>query len=613
MGRRQFLGLGAAGLLTAMSAQTGGRAEGQVRSRPNIVWLVSEDNGPYLGCYGDRVARTPTLDRLAAEGIRYRNAFATSPVCAPSRFAIITGMHAESCGPAEHMRAEGNIPAWLRGFPEFLRESGVYCTNNFKTDYNSPIDPASTWDDSGPLAHWRHRPDGAAFFAVFNFDETHESQTFAPAPGTTPPENVRIPAYSPDTATTRSGKSRHYDQMAVMDTRVAQLLGELEDAGVADDTIVFYYGDHGGPLLRSKRFCFDSGLRVPLIARFPRNWAHLAPAGAGAVVDTPVSLVDLAPTVLALHGIEPPEYLHGSAFAGPTPQARRYAFGGRNRMDERYDMQRTVRDERFRYIRNYMPHLIYGQHLQFMWGQATYREWEQLHLDGKLDEVTGRFWRDKPAEELYDLDADPDEVQNLAGQRHYTGVLNRMRKALDEHMLTVNDNGFIPESSPLEGYDASRAGDYPLARVLRLARMAIDRDPANLPKLTDALDDGNEIIRYWTALGCVMLGPQAAPAADALAQRLAEDPSVGVRIAAAEALALLDRTDDSVPFLAATLREHPDVRVRLQAINALTNIGDRARPALPEITAAAAASDEYLGNAGRYLVRVLTGTYVPSP
>jgi len=611
LGRRTFLrGTAAAGVLAAVAPGVAQAAPGE---RPNVLWLVSEDNNPYLSCYGDPAARTPTLDRLAADGIRYQNFMTTSPVCAPSRFAIITGMHAESAGPAMHMRASGEIPSWLRGFPEYLRQSGVYCTNNTKTDYNAPIEVASTWDESSATAHWRNRPAGAPFFAVFNFETTHETTTFAAVPGRTRAEDVRIPAYAPDTATTRRGMAHYYDMITVMDGQVADRLRELEEDGEADNTIVVYYGDHGGPLLRSKRFCYDSGLHAPLLLRFPPKWRHLAPAAPGSVIDSPVSGVDLAPTMLTLFGVDVRDYMPGVPFAGPRPGSRRYAFSGRNRMDERYDMQRTVRDERFRYIRNYQPHLIYGQHIQFMWGQETYREWEQLHLDGALDEVTDRFWHDKPAEELYDLRRDPDEVHNLADDPCYAGVLTRLRRALNQHMLAVNDNGFIPESSPLEGYEASRQSDYPLADVMRLAGRAIELDPANLPGFVEALGDRNEVLRYWAVLGCAMLGDDAAAAADALRQRLADDPSVQVRIAAAEALARLGDTERSVSFLASTLREHPDVRVQLQAINALTHIGDRAMPALPEITAAAASPDEYVGNAGRYLLRVLTGTYVPAP
>jgi len=582
-----------------------------VQARPNILWLVSEDNNPFLGAYGDPLARTPTLDRLAREGVRYENAFSTAPVCAPTRFAILTGVPAESCGPAQNMRAQGNVPAFLRGYPEYLREAGYFCTNNGKTDYNGPFDPAKMWDLSGPLAHWRRRPKGEPFLSVFNSRTTHEGWLIYSRPDGTPPEDVRVPPYLPDTPAIRADRARYYDRMARLDAEFAARLRELEDDGLAEDTIVFYYSDNGGVLPRSKRYCYDDGLHTPLIVRFPEKWAHLAPAPPGSVVTSPVSSLDLAPTALALAGVQPPAHMRGT----PLTAARRpaYAFAARDRMDERYDMMRTVRDARYRYIRNYSPHRPYGQHHAYAWQQKGYQEWEQAHLDGTLTPVQDRFWHPKPPEELYDLHTDPDEVRNLVGDPRHRAVLDRLREALDEHILEVHDNGFIPEGSPLEGYDQSRApGAYPLRRVLDLAGAAIRRDPARLPVFTANLDDANEVIRYWAASGLLILGPAASPAADALSARLAAETSPQVRIVIAETLALLGRTGDAVRHLADTLDGHPDKKVRLQALNALTYIGPAARPALPSIARAAFADDEYLRNAGRYLWHVLNGTYRPA-
>ncbi|ROO85777.1 arylsulfatase A-like enzyme [Actinocorallia herbida] len=605
--RRQVLAGVTGGLLAAGPPA---RAEAAARG-PNILWLVSEDNNPYIGAYGDPLARTPTLDRLAAEGIRYENSFSSAPVCAPSRFAILTGLPPETCGPAEHMRAEGNIPGFLRGFPEYLRESGYFCTNNNKTDYNAPFDPAKVWDASGLLAHWRNRPKDAPFFSVFNYMTTHESALFLGGAGRTRPEDVRVPAYLPDTPAIRADRARYYDLMAQLDGQVADRLDELAKDGLAEDTVVFYYSDNGGALPRSKRHCYDSGLRTALIVRFPEKWAHLAPAAPGSVVTAPVTSLDFAPTVLALAGLPAPDHMRGSSLTGgPRPS---YAFGVRNRMDERYDMVRTVRDERYRYIRNYSPHRPYGQHQAFAWQQKGYQDWEQAHLDGVLDPVQNRYWRPKPAEELYDLRVDPDEVDDLANEPGHRAVLHRLSAALDRRLLDVNDNGFIPEGSPLEGYEQSRAtGAYPLRRVLDLAGAAIRREPGNLPRLVQDLADANEVVRYWAASGLLMLGDAASPAADALALCLSDDPSPQVRIVAAEALARLGRTGDAVPHLADTLDEHPDTKVRLQALNALTYIGDAAEPALPSITRATLSTDEHLRNAARHLWLVLHGLYRPT-
>lgn len=618
--RRRFLGGVAAGLAAVSVAPPPAFAVRR-RKRPNILWLVSEDNNPYLGAYGDRVARTPTLDRLAAEGIRYANYFSDAPVCAPSRFALITGIHPESCGPAHHHRAEGRIPKWLRGFPTFLRQAGYYCTNNFKTDYNAPIDLGKTWNERSFAAHWRNRPPGSPFFAVFNYGVCHETSTFnsRPAELRTRPGDVHVPAYAPDTPQVRLDKAHYYDVLEVMDAQIAERLKELDRDELADDTIVFYYSDNGGSLLRSKRFCYESGLHVPLIVRFPRRWAHLAPAAPGSVINAPITGIDLPATVLYLAGLSVPEYMQGVPFVDGSQRRRQYAFGMRNRIDERYDMQRTVRDTRYRYVRNYMPHLIYGQHVSFMWNQAGCREWEQRFLDGNLNEVQSRFWSEKPPEELYDLREDPDEVSNLARDPVHAERLTRMRRALDRHMVRVNDNGFIPEGSPLEGYNQSRAaGAYPLQEVMSLARTAIRREPGNLTQLVSHLGDGNEVMRYWAALGCSMLGERAASARGELEGRLTAEGSARVKVAVAEALARIGATERSVPYLADTLDRHEDPRVRLQAINALGNIGERARPALPAITRAANGNSEEAGQyvvqiAARYTERVLNGTYVPAP
>lgn len=605
--RRQVLATGAGGLLAAGRP---GRTHAEERRGPNILWLVSEDNNPFIGAYGDPLARTPTLDRLALEGVRYENAFSSAPVCAPARFAILTGMPPESCGPAENMRASGNIPAFLRGFPEYLRQAGYFCTNSNKTDYNAPFDPARVWDLSGPFAHWRRRPAGRPFLSVFNTMTTHESSFLVAGAGQTRPEDVRVPVYLPDTPRVRTDRARYYDLMAKMDAEIAARLDQLEDDGLAEDTIVFYYSDNGGVLPRSKRYCYDEGLRTALIVRFPAKWAHLAPAPPGSVVTAPVTSLDLAPTVLSLAGLQPPTHMRGTSLTSHNRPA--YAFGARNRMDERYDLVRTVRDTRYRYIRNYAPHRPWGQHLAYTWQQKGYQDWEQAHLDDTLTDVQDRFWQAKPAEELYDLHADPDEVHDLADDPAHRTVLDRLRAALDAHLLDVNDNGFIPEGSPLEGYDQSRVpGAYPLRRVLEVAATAIQRDPDQLPRLTRDLDDGNEVIRYWAASGLLMLGDKAAHATAVLTERLEAEPSPHVRIVVAETLASLGHTEPAVPFLTDTLDHHPNARVRLQALNALTYIGDAAKPALPAITRAATSTDEYLRNAARYLWLVLNNAYHP--
>jgi len=610
--RRGALGSGVAAIAAGL-APSALKARAPDVDRPNILWLVSEDNNPRIGAYGDRLAHTPAIDGLARQGILYRNVYSTAPVCAPTRFSIITGVHPESAGPAHNMRAVAQLPGYIDGFPLYLREAGYYCTNNSKTDYNSDLDPNAIWNASSADAHWRNRPADAPFFAVFNTSKSHEMSVFTPLEGRVKPEDVRIPAYLPDTPQVRSDFATYYNRLEQMDGDIAGWLAELDAAGLADDTIVFYYSDNGGVLPRSKRYCYDEGHRCALIVRVPDKWRHLAPAAAGSQIAAPITYIDLAPTVLSVAGIAAPAHMQGSAFLGSLiGEPKRFAFGMRNRMDERYDMMRTVTDGRFRYIRNYSPHRIWGQRGGFQWNAKAYQEWEAAHIAGTLNAVQEEFWQTKPYEQFFDVEADPDQVDNLIQSDDHRDRINEMRRALDAHILKVNDNGFIPEGSALEGYEESRrAGAYPLPRVMALAAAAGQKDAGNLTFFVEALADENEVIRYWGAQGLLILGDAARSELPTIQAALRDDPSPQVRVALSEAAANL--TDDPAPVevLIDLLENHEHSKVRLQAINALTYVGDKARPAREAIARAAESDDEYLGQAARYLALVLDGTYTP--
>lgn len=581
-------------------------------SRPNILWLVSEDNSPFLGCYGDKLARTPNIDALAAGGILYRNVYCNAPVCAPSRFAILTGVHAESCSPAQHMRAVAKLPAEIKTYPELMRGAGYYCTNNAKTDYNCDADPARIWDDSSAKAHWRGRPKDKPFLAVFNYMTTHESQLFRQVPGAVKPSQIRVPGFLPDTPAVREDYAGYYNLLERMDAQIGQRLAELKADGLADDTIVFYYSDNGGVLPRSKRFCYDEGMRCALVVHVPDKWRHLAPAAPGTEIASPVSFIDLAPTLLSLAGARKPATMQGSAFLGRDATGpRRYAFGMRNRMDEAIDFSRTVTDGRYRYIRNYMPHRRWGQHLGFAWTLKSYQSWESEYLSGRTTPAQARFFETKPYEELYDLQADPDQLRNLASEPSQRAIHRRLRTALSRHMIAIHDNGFIPEGAEAEGYRASRdPALYPLKRVMMVADVAARRDPRKLPLLRKWLGDKNPIVRFWAASGLVMLGQRAAPALQDLQAVQGADPSDHVRIAAAEALAHL-ADPRGVTALGEMIVTSEPATVRLYALNALIALGELARPALPQITQAGADKDEYIFRSASYLKALLDGSYRP--
>lgn len=531
--------------------------------RPNILWITSEDNSPWLGCYGEPLAQTPNLDQLAAEGLRYRRAFANAPVCSAARTTLITGRYACASGLQNH-RSKVPYPADLRMYPEHLREAGYYCTNNSKEDYNY-AGKRKVWDESSRKAHYRNHQPGQPFFAVFNFTSSHESQV-APKPGKTTfrvrPEDVVLPPYHPDTPEVRRDWANYHDQMTVMDSEVGAVLDELARLGEADKTIVFYYGDHGGALPRGKRNLHDSGTRVPLIIRIPERWKQWRPAEAGSWIEEPVSFVDLPATVLSLCGVEVPSTYQGRPFLGDhRAPAREQVFLFRGRMDERYDTSRALRDRDFRYIRNYSPHRPWGQHYTYAFQvQPSMRSWHAAFEAGKCNPVQAAYWLPKSPEELYDLREDPHEVSNLADAPGQAARLEAMRTELRREMLAIRDTGFIPEGMfprLAEGrtvLEYAKSPDYPLEQVIDLADKATSRSPAHLPELINALADPQPLLRYWAATGCLILGEAAKPAREAL-QPLLNDAWLDVRGVAAEALAHLGDKEAARKALADVLKE----------------------------------------------------------
>jgi arylsulfatase A-like enzyme len=559
--------------------------------RPNILWLTSEDHGPQMGCYGDRYASTPNVDRLAAKGMIYTHAWSCAPVCAPARTTIITGLYPPSTG-AEHMRSMVAYPTGKAMFPRYLREAGYYCTNNSKTDYNLE-ETGQVWDQSSGRAHWRNRKPGQPFFAVFNSTKSHESQIRArPHTPVHDPAKVRVPAYHPDTPEVRRDWAQYYDQVSAADADAGARLKELDAAGLAEETIVFYYGDHGSGMPRSKRWPYNSGLHVPLVVYIPEKFKALRPPDyrAGGKSDRLVSFVDLAPTVLSLAGIEPPSWMQGHAFLGryqAPPQP--FIYGFRGRMDERYDMVRSLTDGRHVYVRNYMPHKVYGQHLDYMFQTPTTRVWKRLHDEGRLTPAQDAFWKPKAPEELYDLQADPDEVHNLAGSSEHRNILATLRKAHRDWEAKIRDVGFLPEgelhsrsrgSSP---YDMGRDENaYPFRRVCETAELASMLAPTAMPALKKALNDDDSAVRYWAALGILMRGGEGVRGAHEELARALDDPSPYVRIVAAEALGQSGDGIDlgrSVPVLAGLGDgSKNDFFVAMAALNAIGSLGDKAAP-----------------------------------
>ena len=573
-------------------------AAAQQPASPNILWITSEDNGLHLGAYGDKYAVTPNLDQLAGRGMIYRNAWSTAPVCAPARTTLISGLYPPSTG-SQHMRSNTRLPASMKMYPQYLRAAGYYCTNNSKEDYNL-AKPGQVWDESSPEAHWRNRKPGQPFFAIFNFTISHESQIRnQPHELKHDPAEARVPAYHPDTPEVRRDWAQYYDRVTEMDELAGGVLRELEQAGLAEDTIIFYYGDHGSGMPRSKRWTFNSGLNVPLIVYFHEKYRHLAPSDykPGGETDRLVGFIDLTPTLLSVAGIQPPAHFQGHSFAGKYEAPEQpYIYGFRGRMDERYDMVRSVRDKRYIYIRNYKPHKIYGQFIDYMFQTPTTRVWRELYDAGKLSAPRTFFWETKPPEELYDLSADRDEVNNLAKSVAHQEILKRLRQAQRQLAVRIRDVGFLPEgeihsraqgSTPYEmGHDDFR---YPMERVVAMAEAASSLDPKDVPTIQKGFQDSDSAVRYWAAMGALMRGQDAvSAAADQLRQALG-DHSPYVRSIAAQALGQYGGEAEARDALAVLMELAPldknGIYVSMTALNAIDAMDERAASAKAAIGA----------------------------
>ena len=439
--------------------------------RPNILWLVAEDLSPFLPAFGDSTVATPHLDRLAREGVRYTRVFSPSGVCAPSRAALALGMYPTRTG-AMHMRTgpwyapSDNPPTtWPGGQPiyealppagthmhsTYMRRAGYYATNNAKQDYQFRVE-LTAWDESSNLAHWRNRPDPAQpFFAIFNFGATHESQIWQKAADSLwVPEDleVRVPPYLPDTETVRTDLRRMYSNIVEMDAQVGEILGQLEADGLLDKTVIFWYGDHGGMLPRSKRTLYDTGLQVPLLVRFPG--AQLGGQSDGQLL----SFVDFLPTLLSLAGEPLPESLDGRAWLGISRagEPRKYIHAAADDFDQCcHDRVRAVRDSRFKYIRNLLPNRPYYLPIPYREQMASMQEMLQLQAAGRLDSLPALWFRPvKEPEELFDTRTDPFELHNLAGDPAYADKLAELRAEMDRWMQATGDKGLIPEAEYLQ-------------------------------------------------------------------------------------------------------------------------------------------------------------------
>lgn len=436
-------------------------------TQPNIVWIVCEDMSPHLGCYGEKVAQTPNLDQLATEGVRYTNVFTTAGVCAPSRCALITGCYQTAMG-GQHMRTfveakaakeaypkgltpySAVIPSNVRGFSQYLRQAGYYCTNNPKEDYQFAPSP-TMWDESSAKAHWRNRKDkNQPFFSVFNLNVTHESQVWArnKEPLLVNPKDVEVPPYYPDDSISRQVIARFLSNVMVMDKQAGELIQQLKDDGLYDNTIIFFYSDHGDGLPFVKRELYHRGLRVPFIIKAP-----FLPKGT--TDDQLISFIDLAPSILSLTGIKIPQSIQGQAFIGTQKSTtpRTYIYAARDRMDSEYDRVRSVSDGRFNYLRNYMPELPFYQNIAYRLQNPLMPHILKLKNEGKLNATQMSWFRPtKPTEELFDTQNDPFELNNLAANPQYAPKLAELRTEHEKWLKKYPDLGAMNEKEMVKNW-----------------------------------------------------------------------------------------------------------------------------------------------------------------
>jgi arylsulfatase A-like enzyme len=539
--------------------------------RPNVVWVTTEDSSAvWHRLYSERGVSMPAVERLAAGGLVFEHAFSNAPVCSVARSTIISGCYAPRVGAQYHRKSQMvPLPGDLKMFPHYLREAGYYTTNNSKEDYNF-IRTESAWDESSPRASYRKRADGQPFFHVQNFTTTHEGQLHfdreAIGAGDTQrdPADVKVSPYHPDTPTLRYTYARELEHHRRVDRQIGEFLQQLERDGLMEETIIFYYGDHGGVLPRSKGYLYESGLHVPLVVSFPEKWQHLAPAPPGTRIPGFVSFIDLAPTILHLAGVEVPVEIDGRPFLGEKValeelNSRNTAFGSADRFDEKYDLVRSWRKGNYKYIRNYQPFNFDSLHNDYRYRMPAYQEWRKLYREGKLNDVQRQFFEPKAVECLYDLDRDPHEVHNLAHDPAHADVLAGLRRELQQQVKSLPDLSFFPEPYFLEhgadnpvGFGQKRREE--IAQLIDIADLSLQPFDEVRSALTEALQSRDPWQRYWGCIVCSCFGTEAEELTDQNRDVAESDPEPLVRVRAAEFLGLIGAGDPR-PLIAAALAD----------------------------------------------------------
>lgn len=561
---------------------------------PNILWITHEDLSPIYGCYGDEYATTPNIDHFAESGYRFTNAFSNAPICAPARSTLITGIYATSLG-TQHLRSEIPVPPDMKILPEILREVGYYTTNNVKTDYN--FDHTNRWDESSSEAHWRNGPEGKPFFSVFNFMITHEGPINAMRSSDTEsldefhdPAVAELPPYLPDSKRMREIWAHMYDLLAVFDQGVGDLLDQLKEDGLYENTIIFVFSDHGHGLPGHKRWLNNAGLQVPFVLHVPDRYKHLAENLTGPVIDQMVGFVDFAPTVITLAGAEVPEMMEGRSFLGRNTEPKEYIYGYRDRADDCYEVSRSVFDGRYLYVRHFMPQLPYFQNA-IIFGpnkEGSYEEIHRLRELGMLPAGTRRMFEKKPVEELFDLENDRWEQNNIIDSQELGGLVEELRDKVSSWMLDYHDTGLFSEGEMMTRAYEKGLSVYEMAReysrndlsgILAAAQMVGKTvEPLELKPFLEAEDSA---VRFWALVALDAFEGDIA-AADPLLRKLIRDTSPDVAVKAAEIKVKRNGDSEALDVLREILM-HDSEPVVLQAAISVRQLGMSAEPLLSVI------------------------------
>ena len=521
--------------------------------QPNIVWIISEDNSiHYLDHFFRGGARAPHIEALAKEGLTFNHAFSNAPVCSVARTTLITGCYGPRIGTQYHRRyAMAAMPEGLQMFPAYLRDAGYYTTNNSKKDYNA-VEGRGVWDASSGTASWRNRSrSDQPFFHMQSHPQSHEGtlhfkqDSYELETTSHDPTEIQLADYHPDTKLFRYTHARYLDRMLDIDAIVQNTVEQLTHDGLLEDTFIFYFGDHGGVLPRSKGYIYESGLHVPLVIRVPKNFKHLAPVADGTRLDGFVSFIDFGPTVLHLAGVDVPNQVDGKPFLGrdiaeDVINQRQETFGYADRFDEKYDFIRSIRRGKYQYIRNYQPYLPDGLNNNYRYKNLAYSEWRSLFQEGQLEGPPSQFFSAKPVEMLFDCELDPHQVVNLATNPQYQQELLELRQRLQVMVKALPDLSFYPESyltthamkNPVE---FGKQHQQEISELVDIADLTFISFQSAKPKLDAALSSSNAMKRYWAAMTCAAIGKEAAELTTAV-EPLLEDPVLMVRVRAAEFL-----------------------------------------------------------------------------